>query len=380
MGFGAAIATGQSNTLLPETALNSIVEVRIEQSLSEPTRFAIRFQDDIRDGQMRLSEEPALAVDSIITIGVEAGDRLVCLVRGPITESSSELMLGGPGSSYEVHGLDRRDLLDRECKHVTWTGLASTAASAILAPVFPAPPDVEPTTRVYQPGGEGLSQRVTDLAFLSEIARRNNFSFWVTYECTPSLTGGLTVLETAHLRSSPRRPEGGGALASAISLIPTTDSEIRVHVPGDECPNVTAFRVQTDNRRPSAYHARSLDNAGGSATPTDATDPQPATGRGVSRLGERGPTRDLCMPGAGDPQETRNRGEAALTEAGWFVRATASTTSHLLGGVLVPHEIVPVKGVGRRHGTAPFRVREVTHVINAAAHHMDLVLDSNNQG
>jgi hypothetical protein len=377
MGFGAVIATGDSNRLLPDAAMENIVEVRVEQSLNEPTRFAIRFQDDIRDGQMRLSEESSLAVDSIITIAVEAGDRLVCLVRGPITATSSSLMLGGPGSSYEVHGLDRRDLLDRECKNITWAGVASTAALAILAPVFPGPPpDVQPTTRVYQPGGEGLSQRVSDLAFLNEIARRNNFSFWVTYKCLPSVPGSLTVLETAHLKPSPPR----SAAAAVISLIPTTDSEIRVHVPGDECPNVTAFTVNVDHGRPSAYQARSLDNAGGPATRTDATDPQPATGSGVSRLGEQGPQRQLCMPGAGDPQETQNRGEAALTEAGWFVKATASTTSHMLGGVLTPHEIVPVKGVGRRHGTAPFRVREVTHVINAAAHHMDLVLESNNQG
>jgi hypothetical protein len=86
------------------------------------------------------------------------------------------------------------------------------------------------------------------------------------------------------------------------------------------------------------------------------------------------------MPGSGDPQETQTRGEAALTAAGWFIQATASTTRHLLGGVLRPHDVIAAVGVGPRFGRAAFRVKEVTHVINAAEHFMDLTLESNSLG
>ena len=114
---------------------------------------------------------------------------------------------------------------------------------------------------------------------------------------------------------------------------------------------------------------------------TDASDPQPPAGNGAQRLGQLGGTRrELCMPGSGDPQDTQARGEAALTEAGWFVQATASTSSHLLGGVLQPHEVVSAVGVGPRLGSAAFRVKEVTHVINAVSHLMDLKLESNGLG
>ena len=70
------------------------------------------------------------------------------------------------------------------------------------------------------------------------------------------------------------------------------------------------------------------------------------------------------------------KAEAALTEAGWFVDATASTTAHMLGGVLLPHDVVEVEGLGKEH-SGPYQVKAVTHVINAADHFMDIQLRRN---
>ena len=86
---------------------------------------------------------------------------------------------------------------------------------------------------------------------------------------------------------------------------------------------------------------------------TDAADPQPPAAGGAQRVGQLGGTeRELCMPGSGDPQDTQARGEAALSEV----------------------------GVGPRLASSAFRVKEVTHVINATAHLMDLKLESNSLG
>ena len=71
-----------------------------------------------------------------------------------------------------------------------------------------------------------------------------------------------------------------------------------------------------------------------------------------------------------------HKAEAALTEAGWFVDATASTTAHMLGGVLLPHDVVEVEGLGQEH-SGPYQVKAVTHVINAADHFMDIQLRRN---
>lgn len=383
MGFGAIIAIGENNTPLDGDLAGCIAEVRVEQKLDEPTQFAVRFLDDIEDGRPRHANDDRLAIDTIVSVIVEVGDAVACLVRGPIVEHKSEVTLGGPGSWFEIHGLDRRDLLDRICVQATWTGRASDVARQILGQAFDDL-DVEDTTRVYEERRETLNQRTTDLEFLTQIAGRNNVHFWITYDCARSPIGsGFQVTETAHLASSPRRPEGGvsGAIASAIQLIPTSELTLRVHVPSSQCPNVTAFQVSVEGDRPSRYRAGSMPTEEIRPGATDASDPQPSAGQGAQRLGQLGGvTRELCMPGSGDPQETQTRGEAALTAAGWFVQATASTTRHLLGGVLRPHDVIAAVGVGPRFGRAAFRVKEVTHVINAAEHFMDLALESNSLG
>jgi hypothetical protein len=57
---------------------------------------------------------------------------MICLARGPITEREWSVMLGGPGSWFEIRGRDRRIQMDRQCKKRFWTGLESAAAATIL--------------------------------------------------------------------------------------------------------------------------------------------------------------------------------------------------------------------------------------------------------
>ena len=44
MGLGAIIATGEENELLSSELFDCITEVRVEQTLEEPIRFAIRLE------------------------------------------------------------------------------------------------------------------------------------------------------------------------------------------------------------------------------------------------------------------------------------------------------------------------------------------------
>jgi hypothetical protein len=132
MGFGAIIASGEKNKLLRDDLLDCLTEVRVEQFLDDPTLFAIRFQEDISGGQPRAMPAPELQCGQMITIAVKVGDEMKCLVRGPITDVKCSVMLGGPGSSFEIHGQDRRIELDRKCKRQCWVGLESEAAASIL--------------------------------------------------------------------------------------------------------------------------------------------------------------------------------------------------------------------------------------------------------
>jgi hypothetical protein len=110
---------------------------------------------------------------------------------------------------------------------------------------------------------------------------------------------------------------------------------------------------------------------------TSVTDPQPAVQTESTGLVDlTGIERQICITSAGDLQELQPKAEAALTDAGWFVNATASTTAFMLGGVLMPHDVVSVDGLGPQHSGA-YQVKAVIHVINAANHFMDLELRRN---
>jgi hypothetical protein len=111
--------------------------------------------------------------------------------------------------------------------------------------------------------------------------------------------------------------------------------------------------------------------------PTAASDNQPPLidgGRSLRSTAEA--ERSICLATAGNQEELQTRSEAALTEAGWFATATAATTAHMLRGVLQPHEVVQVQGLGRTDSGA-YQVTAVTHVINAADHTQEIQLRRN---
>ncbi|MEP5807672.1 MAG: hypothetical protein ABJ310_19620, partial [Roseobacter sp.] len=89
------------------------------------------------------------------------------------------------------------------------------------------------------------------------------------------------------------------------------------------------------------------------------------------------PARFIPPRPQGDAQTVRQINAAALREAGFFIKGEVSTTRYLLRDILEPHQIVAVQGLGQSSGNVPFRVAEVTHVINGMAHFMDAKIETN---
>jgi hypothetical protein len=386
MGFGAVITSGDNNTLLRDDLLNFVTEVRVEQSLDDPTRFAIRFEDDICGGKFEVMHDPDLQCGKMISVAVQVGKDLRCLVRGPITDSSASFMLGGPGTTYDIRGEDRRVELDRQCIRRAWTDRASVAAQTILSPQFKNT-SIQTTDIVYgarRSNGrevlQTLNQRSTNAYFLACIARDNNFHFWLEYTCNRA-GNTLKIDETANLKPSPPRPAGEKPSNQLpIKLATTTKLKLRVNVPAVDCPNVTTFSLKMDAERPNRSPSLAINDREAKPKSTPVNDPQPP----IEKTGNRFPglqqiDRDVCIVTAGNEDELHARGEASLTEAGWFLNASASTTAHMLDGILLPHDVIEVEGLGTVHDGA-YQVKSVTHVINAADHYMDLELRRNALG
>jgi hypothetical protein len=164
-----------------------------------------------------------------------------------------------------------------------------------------------------------------------------------------------------------------------LRLKPKANVTLRVNVEKEKCQNVTTFNMTMNFERPSQFSGTAVNDRAGAKRKTAATDRQPPQAKGGKRLANCNPDRVLCIITAGPEEELQRKAEAALTEAGWFIDTTASTTAHMLGGVLVPHDEVEVQGLGPDH-SGLYQVKAVTHVINAADHFMDLQLRRNATG
>ena len=114
MGFGLAITFGEFLVPLPQKLQAWLVEARVEMELSAPTRYALRFEDDICDGRHEVADDLAFEKDTDLGLFVQLEDgSYECLVVGPILKVRASSVLGGPGSWVEFHGEDRRARMGR---------------------------------------------------------------------------------------------------------------------------------------------------------------------------------------------------------------------------------------------------------------------------
>jgi hypothetical protein len=381
MGFGAIVTSGEDYLPLPDDLTRWIVEARVEMELSRASRFAVRFEDDVCDGEFAIARRPQLQPNQRIGIFVAVAGEPVpqCLCVGPITRIRTSAMVGGTGSWLEVHGEDRRVEMGRVGIQDSWIGRASDAARSVLS-AYDFEAEVDETRIVYADEQHALNQRGTDLAFIDDIARKNNLEFWLTYNTVATPRGPTVAAITAHLQASPSRPAAGPPRPPVL----TADEGLVIDVmpPPGSCVSVTRFDVRIDTERPSAARgfARAMDS--GEATTTESTapdaplSPDAATIELLPRPSRRSLASSELAPTVTDPVEQALAAEAQLTEAAWFVEVDCSTTMRSIGSLVLPHRIVDVRHAGPRL-SGPYQVKSATHVINATDHLIDFKLRAN---
>ena len=96
MGFGLVLTSGDDLAQLPEAITQWLVEARVELELSKPTRYALRFEDDLCEGQPAVEGAPELAANRPIGIFVLRNDALECLVASPVSNGSHVPAAGLP--------------------------------------------------------------------------------------------------------------------------------------------------------------------------------------------------------------------------------------------------------------------------------------------
>ena len=348
MGLGAAIAVNR----VPDPALGEADSVEVVEQMGEATSYRLHFALDVSDGDLPLLRRERLEPGSMLSVLVptEAGPE--CLVLGPVHAQHIHLEHGGAGSRLEVRGADTSIELDREMKSKVWDGVRDGDAASTILREAGYIPDVAPTNGLHAESKHTLVQRDSDLRFVRRLARRNGFLFWVTAD--------PLGIETAHFKPPP------------LSGEPAAELTINV-----EEPNLLSLDVDWDVERPTSTEGLQLD-LNTKATLDGAALASPLTPLGSADLAAiTGDTRSIHVSAPVDDNgDLQARGEGALVEAGWFVTATCSTTVESLGAILRAHDVVELKGAGKRHSGRYF-VTRVRHLVDATAHRMELELRRN---
>jgi hypothetical protein len=348
MGLGIAIAVAGT----PDAELAEAASVEVEERMGETTTFRLHYALDIQEDDLPLLVDGRLGPGSELSILVPVESATVCLVKGPVHGHRIHLQHGGAGSTLEVMGSDTTVAMDRESRSALWAGLTDSAAVTKILGNYGYTPDVETTSAGHFEAKHTLVQRATDLRFVRRLARRNGFLFWVTSDADGN--------ETAHFKRPPLTGE------------PVADLTIN-----QDPPSIQQLDLEWDVERPTSIEAEQLDlNTKGLLDGRVPKTPQDLLAtQGLADIA--GDTRSLHLTApADDAGDLRARGEGALIEADWFIRATCETNLETLGKVVRSHRVVQVRGAGSRHSGKYF-VAAVRHVIDDVAHGMEIELVRN---
>jgi hypothetical protein len=338
----------------PNQNLTQMVSsVEVNEKMDQNTSYKLKFVVDICDGDIADQLLNDIAPGKMITILAKVNEDLVCLVKGPVASQEAHLVHGGAGSWIHVEGNDTGQVMDHQTRFsVTDSGTDADIVSGIISGNNMIA-DVEPTPgSTHDEANHSHVQRDTDLNLLRSLARRNGFHFWITWNQAGVATG--------HFKS---RDLNGIPAATLIV--------------NQENYNIDSLRISFDTHRPSSVAGRQLDLRTktviqGNVTLNDTT-------LGTSNLAEASgsvPESMHLAPPVDNSGALSTRGQAVLRDSQWFISATCSTNLHRLCNIVRFHTLVQVQGAGTRY-SGKYYVTGVKHIIDAAAHKMDLELARN---
>lgn len=368
----------------PDDALTrEAAEIEVQQSVEGATTFRIKFAVDICRGDYDLIDDPRLNPsdkETLLTVAAFLDGAATVLAHGVITERKLNLTEGGPGSSLEVAGQDRRVVMDRtppEKGGATHEGRASDIAAAILSSYGFDKVEVDDTDFTYTEDKTAKKQNGTDLALLKELAGHAGLHFWIDWELAGGLVG-FDLLERAYFKASPPRPtKTPFGIRPPTLLAPPDAPELKLNA-GGGCSNVASFELHTNAESP---------NQSGPVNRVNSDDGQvdegEVAGTDTDQLGQQqaAPSRPRrrSLVTAGGAEEARERTQAAVNDASWSVQATAETSAQALKGFVAAHQIIRVSGAGQLN-SGDYFVKAVTHTIDSAAHKMRIELLRNALG
>jgi hypothetical protein len=365
------------NDEVDDQLTGELADIEVTEAVRGETTFKIRFAIDLCNTDAELLNDPRLVPGQDIRLAVLAtvDNVTTVLVQGVITDRKSELKEGGPGSSLEVAGKDRRILMGRNSDQ---RGPLNGTVALIVLPIlsrYNFIPDIEQgDSALYSDETKSLNQTHSDLELVTKLAAEHGYEFWVDAELA-----GPAIVETAHFRSSPPRDKGAPPSAPIQLVAPDDPTLLKMNTgqaSGAQRSTMITFSSQRASEVPNASGSVSRINPDSGDVEHTQVD-----GASLDPLGQKPPAqtnnRPIVTPG--DAQDAQRKQDAALIDASWVIKANAETTVHALGALIRPHQIVTVQGTGSVDDGTYF-VWSVTHHIDPADHKMTCELRRNAVG
>jgi hypothetical protein len=186
------------------------------------------------------------------------------------------------------------------------------------------------------------------------LARRNGNLFWVTCD--------EFGVETAHFKRAPLNGQATCDLVVNLTQPRSTVNALEIcwEVERPTKADLTEVDLNTKGDINGSVPRSPLTSLGGSGLADIVTDPRVV---------------HVAAP-VDDNGDLQARGESALIEASFFLRASGSTTFSALQKVLRSHTLVNLRGAGSRH-SGLWLCSSVRHSINETGHFMDFELIRN---
>jgi hypothetical protein len=352
MGLGIAIAVSG----VVDDVLACATGVEVNERMGSETTYQLRYPSDISDGDLPWLTEGKLDPGSELSVLVPVGEKMHCLVKGPVNSQNVHFEHGGAGSTLDVTGTDTSFKMDYQTKPVTWKDVTDSDVAQSILSSYGYTPDVDPTDSRHVEEKHALVQRESDLRFLRRLARRNGFQFWITCDAQSGV-------ETAHFR----RPKLDGE----------PEHELAINVPA---PCLDSLDFTWDMERPTAVEGTQLDlNTLEDIDGAVDTSPQASLGgTGMSAIAPARQSLHFVTP-VDDAGDLQARGKAALAESDWFLRGNCQTSLKRLGSLVRAHTLVAIVGAGSRYSGTYF-VAGVSHSIDVTGHRMGIELVRNGWG
>ncbi|MCD4724443.1 MAG: hypothetical protein K8R63_06325 [Bacteroidales bacterium] len=351
MGLGIAISVNGQ----PDEELVQASSLEIHENMDKATTCNIRYEIDISEGDIPFLIDSRFDAGSEISIVVPVDDINHCLVKGPVHGHNIHLQHGGGGSRIEIKGSDTSILMDRSTQSVAWSDVKDSDAVSSILGNYGYSADVQSTDALHETNKHTLIQRESDLGFIRRLSRRNGYNFWITCDENGD--------ETAHFK----RPELSG----------NAEADLVINL---EDPNLDSIDIEWDVEHPASMEGKQLDlNTKDDMDVAVSQTPQDILGSdGLSSV--TGDTRSVHLSApADDVGDLQARGEGAIIEADWFIKASCQANLENLGSLVRSNTIIELQGAGSRY-SGKYYVSGVKHIIDASQHRMEIELIRNGWG